>query len=164
MLSIAQPKPLETFDTADNTMTIESNNRSGELVPSDEITALIEYSLGALNLNPECEVSLTFVDENEMTELHVKWMDEPGPTDVLSFPMDMPAVENEAVTLGDIVIAPTVAAQQAATAGHSIDHEIFILAAHGLLHILGYDHANAADEKVMFTLQEDLVKKYQESA
>jgi len=99
-----------------------------------------------------------------MTELHIKWMDESGPTDVLSFPMDMPEPGNEAVTLGDIVIAPAVAAQQAATAGHSIDHEIFILAAHGLLHILGYDHANAADEKVMFTLQEDLVKKYQESA
>jgi rRNA maturation RNase YbeY len=71
---------------------------------------------------------------------------------------------NEAVTLGDIVISPTVAAQQAATAGHSTDHEIFILAAHGLLHILGYDHANAADEKVMFALQEDLVKKHQASA
>ena len=68
------------------------------------------------------------------------------------------------LSLGDIVIAPVVAAQQAATAGHSIDHEIFILAAHGLLHILGYDHANAADEKVMFTLQEDIVKKFQESA
>ena len=99
-----------------------------------------------------------------MTELHIKWMDEGGPTDVLSFPMDTPEPGNEAVTLGDIVIAPVVAAQQAATAGHSIDHEIFILAAHGLLHILGYDHANAADEKVMFTLQEDLVKKYQASA
>jgi probable rRNA maturation factor len=99
-----------------------------------------------------------------MTELHIKWMDEGGPTDVLSFPMDMPTKESEAVTLGDIVIAPAVAAQQAATAGHSIDHEIFILAAHGLLHILGYDHASAADEKVMFSLQEDLVKKYQESA
>jgi probable rRNA maturation factor len=144
-------------------MTIESNNRSGELVPSDEITALIEYSLKALNLNPECEVSLTFVDENEMSELHIKWMDEPGPTDVLSFPMDMPESVGEAVTLGDIVICPTVAARQAASAGHSVNHEIFILAAHGLLHILGYDHANPADEKVMFALQEKLVKEWGES-
>ena len=144
-------------------MTIESNNRSGELVPSDEITALIEYSLKALNLNPECEVSLTFVDENEMSELHIKWMDEPGPTDVLSFPMDMPESVEEAVTLGDIVICPTVAARQAASAGHSVNHEIFILAAHGLLHILGYDHANPADEKVMFALQEKLVKEWGES-
>ena len=97
-----------------------------------------------------------------MTELHIKWMDEGGPTDVLSFPMDMPEPGNEAVTLGDIVIAPVVAAEQAAIAGHSIDHEIFILAAHGLLHILGYDHATPAEEKAMFTLQENLVKKYQE--
>jgi probable rRNA maturation factor len=145
-------------------MTIEITNKSGELVPAEGVRDLLQNALVELKLNPECEVNLVFVDIEEMTELHIKWMDEAGPTDVLSFPMDMPAVENEAVTLGDIVISPTVAAQQAATAGHSIDHEIFILAAHGLLHILGYDHANAADEKVMFTLQEDLVNKYQESA
>jgi probable rRNA maturation factor len=145
-------------------MTIEITNKSGELVPSDAVRDLLQNALVELKLNPECEVNLVFVDLEEMTELHIKWMDEDGPTDVLSFPMDMPASVGDAVTLGDIVISPTVAAQQAATAGHSIDHEIFILAAHGLLHILGYDHANPADEKVMFTLQEDLVKKYQESA
>ena len=144
-------------------MTIESNNRSGELVPSDEVSSLIQYSLGELNLNADCEVSLTFVDEAEMTELHIKWMDEPGPTDVLSFPMDMPESAGEAATLGDIVICPSVAAQQAVSAGHSVNHEIFILAAHGLLHILGYDHANPTDEKVMFALQEKLVKEWGES-
>jgi probable rRNA maturation factor len=144
-------------------MTIESNNRSGELVPSDEVTSLIQFSLGELGLNPECEVSITFVDEAEMTELHIKWMDEPGPTDVLSFPMDMPESDGEAATLGDIVICPTVAAAQAMGAGHSVNHEIFILAAHGLLHILGYDHAELADEKIMFALQEKLVKEWGES-
>ena len=145
-------------------MTIEITNKSGELVPAESVRDLLQHSLVELKLNPECEVNLVFVDIDEMTELHIKWMDEGGPTDVLSFPMDMPASQSEAVTLGDIVISPLVAAQQAATAGHSTDHEIFILAAHGLLHILGYDHANAADEKIMFALQEDLVKKYQESA
>ena len=160
MPSIAQPKLLETFDTADIQMTIESNNRSGELVPSDEITSLISYSLRALKLNPECEVSLTFVDEVEMTELHIKWMDEPGPTDVLSFPMDMPESAGDVVTLGDIVICPPVAVRQAIAAGHSSNHEFYILAVHGLLHILGYDHANPEDEKVMFTLQEKLVKEW----
>ena len=145
-------------------MTIEITNKSGELVPADQVRALLTHSLSQLKLSPECEVNLVFVDENEMTELHIKWMDEPGPTDVLSFPMDMPANEGEAVTLGDIVIAPTVAARQAATAGHSTDAEIYILAAHGLLHILGYDHANKEDEKVMFNLQENLVKNWQESA
>ena len=145
-------------------MTIEITNKSGELVPADQVRALLEHSLVQLKLSSECEVNLVFVDENEMTELHIKWMDEPGPTDVLSFPMDMPENPGDAVTLGDIVIAPTVAATQAATAGHSADHEIFILAAHGLLHILGYDHANKEDEKVMFALQEDLVKNWQASA
>ena len=145
-------------------MTIEITNKSGELVPADQVRALLEHSLVQLKLSPECEVNLVFVDENEMTELHIKWMDEPGPTDVLSFPMDMPENPGDAVTLGDIVIAPTVAATQAATARHSTDHEIYILAAHGLLHILGYDHANKEDEKVMFALQEDLVKNWQASA
>ena len=145
-------------------MAIEITNKSGELVPADQVRALLEHSLVQLKLNADCEVNLVFVDENEMTELHIKWMDEPGPTDVLSFPMDMPENPGDAVTLGDIVIAPTVAATQAATAGHSADHEIFILAAHGLLHILGYDHANKEDETVMFALQEDLVKNWQASA
>ena len=144
-------------------MTIESNNRSGELVPSDEITSLITYSLRSLKLNPECEVSLTFVDEAEVTELHIKWMDEPGPTDVLSFPMDMPEHDGDAVTLGDIVICPSVAVRQAMAAGHSSNHEFFILSVHGLLHILGYDHGNPEDEKVMFALQEKLVKEWGES-
>jgi probable rRNA maturation factor len=145
-------------------MTIEITNKSGELVPADQVRALLIKSLDQLKLNPECEVNLVFVDENEMTELHLKWMDEPGPTDVLSFPMDMPENPDDAVTLGDIVIAPTVAARQAATAGHSAAQEIYILAAHGLLHILGYDHADKEDEKVMFALQEDLVKNWQASA
>ena len=142
-------------------MTIEITNKSGELVPTDGVRDLLQNALIELQLNPECEVNLVFVDVAEMTELHIKWMDEGGPTDVLSFPMDIPVDENEAVTLGDIVISPIVAADQAAAAGHSAEREIFILAAHGLLHILGYDHANPADEKIMFAKQEDLVKKYE---
>ena len=145
-------------------MTIEITNKSGELVPTESVRDLLQNALVELKLHPDCELNLVFVDIEEMTELHIKWMDEGGPTDVLSFPMDMPEPGNEAVTLGDIVIAPVVAAQQAATAGHSIDHEIFILAAHGLLHILGYDHAAPDEEKAMFSLQESLVKKYQELA
>jgi probable rRNA maturation factor len=142
-------------------MTIEITNKSGELVPTESVRTLLQNSLVELKLNPECEVNLVFVDVSEMTELHIKWMDEGGPTDVLSFPMDTPVDENEAVTLGDIVISPVVAADQAAAAGHSAEREIFILAAHGLLHILGYDHANPADEKIMFAKQEDLVQKYE---
>jgi probable rRNA maturation factor len=141
-------------------MTVDLVNRSGALIPEKEMHALINFGIDYMELNPECEISLTFVDVTEMEELHIKWMDEPGPTDVLSFPMDMPESKGEVVTLGDIVIAPAVAAQQAATAGHSVEHEIFILATHGLLHILGYDHADPDEEKVMFALQEKIVKEW----
>jgi len=141
-------------------MTIEVTNRSGVTAPEREIESLLTFGISYMDLHPECELSVTFVDDQEMEELHIKWMDEPGTTDVLSFPMDMPEGKNDPVMLGDIVIDPLVAAQQASAAGHSTEHEIFILASHGLLHILGYDHADKDEEKVMFDLQETIVKKW----
>ncbi len=141
-------------------MTVDVTNRSGVNAPEGEIESLLTFGIAYMELHPDCELSVTFVDDAEMEELHIKWMDEPGTTDVLSFPMDMPENKDEAVTLGDIVIDPIVAAEQAVTAGHSTEHEIFILASHGLLHILGYDHADKDEEKVMFELQETIVKKW----
>lgn len=144
-------------------MTVDLVNRSGALIPDKDVQELLNYGIEYMELSPECEISLTFVDEIEMEELHIKWMDEPGSTDVLSFPMDMPETKQDAVTLGDIVIAPAVAERQALTAGHSTDHEIFILASHGLLHILGYDHADPDEEKIMFALQEKIVATWRET-
>jgi probable rRNA maturation factor len=141
-------------------MTIEINNKSGALAPGDQIKKLLAFAMSKLELNPECDLNVTFVSDAEMTELHVKWMNEPGSTDVLSFPMDLPETENEIVTLGDIVISPDFATAQAIQAGHSPEHEMFILATHGLLHILGYDHALPEEEKIMFDLQESLVKQW----
>jgi probable rRNA maturation factor len=141
-------------------MTVEVTNRSGVSAPESEVESLLNFGISYMELHPDCELSVTFVDDKEMEELHIKWMDEPGTTDVLSFPMDMPESKDDAVTLGDIVIDPIVAAEQAATAGHSTEHEIYILASHGLLHILGYDHADKDEEKVMFELQETIVKKW----
>ena len=142
-------------------MTIEVTNTSGQLVPTAEMTSLMTHAMKALDLNPECDLNIAFVEDDYMTELHVKWMDEPGTTDVLSFPMDMPQEPGEAVTLGDIVISPVVAAAQALTQGHSTEHEIYILATHGLLHIIGYDHADKAEEKTMFDLQEKIVTDWE---
>jgi probable rRNA maturation factor len=142
-------------------MTIEVTNTSGQLVPTAEMSSLMSHAIKALDLNPECDLNIAFVEDDYMTELHIKWMDEPGTTDVLSFPMDMPEEPGEAVTLGDIVISPVVAAAQALTQGHSTEHEIYILATHGLLHIIGYDHADKADEKVMFDLQEKIVTDWE---
>jgi probable rRNA maturation factor len=143
-------------------MTIEILNRSGQLVPSDKCLSLLNYAYGKLELHPECDLNLTFIDDKEMEELHIKWMDLPGSTDVLSFPMDMPE-NGEAVTLGDIVISPRFAEEQAEKAGHSTHHEIYILATHGLLHILGYDHDDVEDEEVMFGLQETIVSEWEEA-
>lgn len=142
-------------------MTIEVTNTSGQLVPTAEMISLMTHAMNALELNPECDLNISFVEDDYMTELHIKWMDEPGTTDVLSFPMDMPEEPGEVVTLGDIVISPVVAAAQGLTQGHSTEHEIFILATHGLLHIIGYDHAEKADEKIMFELQEKIVSDWE---
>ena len=144
-------------------MTIEVTNSSGQLVPSAEVTSLLTFALGELKLNPECDLNLGFIDDHYMTELHLKWMDEPGSTDVISFPMDMPEGEGDIVTLGDIMISPAFATAQALSAGHSIEHEIYILATHGLLHIIGYDHAEPDEEKIMFALQEQIVEKWKQT-
>jgi len=141
-------------------MTLEITNTSGILVPATEMQSLITFAFKELDLHSDCELNMVFVDDEEMTKLHIKWMNEEGTTDVLSFPMDLPDSKEQAVTLGDIVISPRVAAEQAKSAGHSVEHEIFILATHGLLHILGYDHVELADELIMFELQESIVAKW----
>ena len=145
-------------------MTIEVTNTSGQLVPAEQITSLLTFALGALDLNTSNDLNVLFVKDDYMSDLHMKWMDEPGTTDVLSFPMDIPLTSQDIVTLGDIVISPVVAQTQAIAQGHSTDHEIYILATHGLLHILGYDHAGKEDEKTMFELQEKIVSDWEKSS
>ena len=139
---------------------IEIENRSGQLAPEAEVQKLLTQSIKELGLHPDCELTLAFIGDVEMAELHEKWMDLPGTTDVMSFPMDeLKPNDPEPGILGDIVISPVVARTQAERAGHSFEHEVKILAAHGLLHLLGYDHQELEDEKVMFALQEDLVRR-----
>ena len=142
-------------------MPILFENASAVPCPEAELTALAAHAMEYMNLDSRLELSILAVDEGEMERLHLEWMDEPGPTDVLSFPMDLPEKKGDIVTLGDIVIAPAVAEKQALTAGHSTESEIYILAVHGLLHILEYDHADPDEEKVMFALQEKIVKEWQ---
>jgi len=144
-------------------MTIEVTNTSGQLIPAEQITSLMTFALSVLDLNTLNDLNVSFVKDDYMSELHLKWMDEAGTTDVLSFPMDMPLTSQDIVTLGDIVISPVVAQSQATAQGHSSDHEIFILATHGLLHILGYDHADKEEEKAMFALQEKIVHDWEKS-
>ena len=143
-------------------MSVEVNNESGVEADEAEIVALARHVLAQLRVHPQAELSVVLVDEAAMEQLHVQWMDEPGPTDVLSFPMDelRPGVDGEesaAGLLGDVVLCPQVAARQARQAGHSMQDELLLLTTHGILHLLGYDHAEPDEEREMFGLQRKLL-------
>lgn len=143
-------------------MSIEVNNETTAQIDAREFVDLARYVFDAMFLHPATELSITFVDEKAMSELHEEWMDLEGPTDVMSFPMDelREGREGELAPeglLGDIVICPTVAAQQARIAGHSSEEEMLLLLTHGILHLLGYDHVEPEEERVMFTLQRKLL-------
>ena len=143
-------------------VSIEVNNESGVEVDEAEVAALARYVLDEMHLHPQTDLSVLLVDTDVMTDLHVRWMDEPGPTDVLSFPMDelRPGRDDDpapAGLLGDVVLCPQVAAQQARVAGHSTAEELLLLTVHGILHLLGYDHAEPDEEKEMFALQRTLL-------
>jgi probable rRNA maturation factor len=143
-------------------MSIEINNESAIPVDETALLRLVTYALDQLHVHPDAELAIVLVDEGAMEQLHLQWMDEPGPTDVLSFPMDelRPGTEDlqtPAGLLGDIVVCPQVAIAQAEAAGHSPIEEMLLLTAHGLLHLLGFDHAEPDEEKEMFGLQRDLL-------
>ncbi|GLI29030.1 endoribonuclease YbeY [Agromyces rhizosphaerae] len=143
-------------------MSIEINNESGVEVDEEGLQRLAVYALDALHVHADAELAIVLVDEGAMEQLHVQWMDEPGPTDVLSFPMDelRPGTEDAMSPpglLGDIVLCPQVAAAQAQSAGHGLLDELQLLTAHGLLHLLGFDHAEPAEEKEMFGVQRDIL-------
>ena len=143
-------------------MSIEVNNESGVQVDEGALQRLAVYALDAMHVHPDAELAIVLIDEGAMEQLHVQWMDEPGPTDVLSFPMDelRPGTEDQptpAGLLGDVVLCPQVAEAQAKTAGHPLSDELLLLTTHGLLHLLGFDHADAAEEKEMFGIQRDIL-------
>ena len=140
---------------------IDVNNETDAVIDEAEFAALASYVLKEMHIADGAELAILFVDEAAMEELHIKWMDEPGPTDVLSFPMDelRPGTAGQptpAGLLGDIVVCPSVAARQAVTAGHSAQEEMLLLTTHGILHLLGYDHVEPEEEKEMFELQRKL--------
>ncbi|MCL2468040.1 MAG: rRNA maturation RNase YbeY [Micrococcales bacterium] len=143
-------------------MNIEVANESGTEVDSTEIVALARYVLDSLHIHPLSELSVVLVTTQTMSDLHLRWMDEPGPTDVLSFPMDemLPGREGSQEApglLGDVVLCPDVAATQAQAAGHSTAEELLLLTVHGILHLLGFDHAEPAERDQMFDLQRRLL-------
>lgn len=146
-------------------MSVEISNESDVDVDVAEIRRLAEFSLDALHVSPDADLGVTFTDPQTMTTLHEKWLDLPGPTDVLSFPMDelRPGTEDAptpAGLLGDIVVCPQVAERQAVEAGHSAMAEIRLLVVHGLLHLLGFDHAEPDEKAEMFGIQDQLLASF----
>ncbi|TFB66217.1 rRNA maturation RNase YbeY [Cryobacterium sp. Hz9] len=143
-------------------MSIEINNESAIPVDEAAILRLAAFALDTMHVHADAELAIVLVDEGAMEQLHVQWMDEPGPTDVLSFPMDelRPGTEEQETPpglLGDIVLCPQVAKEQAETAGHSTLDELLLLTTHGVLHLLGFDHAEPDEEKEMFGIQRDIL-------
>jgi probable rRNA maturation factor len=163
-------------------VSVDIANESGTGVDEAGLAALARYVLGELHIHPLAELSVLLVDEKVMADLHERWMGEPGPADVLAFPMDelRPPVppqpggsrgdrdgpdgpEPSPALLGDVVLCPQVAAEQAREAQHSVEDELELLCTHGLLHLLGYDHADADERATMFSLQEQLLASWRAS-
>ncbi len=144
-------------------MSVDIANEAGEPVDELALAELARHLLQRLGVHPLAELSVLLVDVDAMTHLNAQWMEESGPTDVLAFPMDelRPGGEGDGEVepglLGDVVLCPEVAKRQAAAAGHSTDDELQLLCTHGVLHLLGYDHAEPEDERTMFGLQQQLL-------
>ncbi|GAA4818453.1 rRNA maturation RNase YbeY [Tomitella cavernea] len=145
-------------------MSIEVANESGWEVDEAGLIDVAGHALARMDVHPAAELSMTMVDIATMADLHVRWMDLPGPTDVMSFPMDEmtpggrpDATEPGPAVLGDIVLCPEFADGQAREAGHPVEHELALLTVHGVLHLLGYDHAEPEEEREMFALQAELL-------
>lgn len=149
-------------------MSIEINNEADYAIEEASLLRLATHNLTSLHVHPATELGITFVDEHAMEQLHQQWMNEPGTTDVLSFPMDeLRPGRLDQVTpaglLGDVVICPQVAEIQARAAGHDTATEIQVLLTHGMLHLLGFDHATPIEETEMFGLQRDLLLSFRSS-
>ncbi len=149
-------------------MSVDVANESGTPVDERALSALSSHVLAELGVHPMAELAVRLVDEPSMTELHQRFMGEPGPTDVLAFPMDEldargpgpDVVGDEQSMLGDVVLCPAVAERQAVDAGHSTADELHLLCTHGVLHLLGYDHDAPETEREMFELQRRLLASW----
>ncbi len=157
-------------------MSIEIRNESGVSVDEPALAALARYVLDEMRIHPLAELSVLLVDSATIADLHQRWMGEEGPTDVLAFPMDElrppppgsdrtdrmgPAGDSGPVTvLGDVVLCPEVATEQAREAHRPVTDELEMLCAHGILHLLGFDHAEPREHATMFGLQDQLLDSW----
>ena len=149
-------------------MSIEIQNESGVEVDTHALERLARHVLDEMGVNPLVELSIRLVTVDTMTAYHERFMNEPGPTDVLAFPMDELHDQRDdddefdapPTLLGDVVLCPEIAARQAVHAAHSAEAELHLLCAHGVLHLLGYDHADQVEEREMFSVQSRLLDSW----
>lgn len=146
-------------------MSVDVLNESGVDVDIVQLTSLCRFVLRRMRLHPATEMSLRLVDTDTIAVLNERWMGKKGPTDVLSFPMDelTPGSDDDDAEegyLGDIALCPQVAAIQAPAAGHHTQAEVNLLAVHGILHLLGYDHAEPEEHAEMFGIQGRLLLEW----
>ena len=146
-------------------MSIEVLNESGTDVDAHELSRLSRFVMDRMRVHPLAELCIKIVDEATIAQLNEQWMDKEGPTDVLAFPMDelrpgLVTEEPEEGVLGDLVVCPAVAERQAAEAGHPTKDEVELLTVHGILHLLGYDHAEPEEHREMFGLQDRLLGEW----
>ena len=146
-------------------MTIEILDESGSGLDVKHFSQLARFVMDQMRVHPLAELCIKAVDEDTIAELNERWMEKEGPTDVLAFPMDelRPGLVNEEPeegVLGDLVLCPAVAERQGEAAGHGTLAELELLTTHGILHLLGYDHAEPEEHKVMFGLQDQLLAQW----
>lgn len=148
-------------------MSIEILDESGSGLDVKHFSRLARFVMDQMRVHPLAELCIKAVDEATIAELNEKWMEKEGPTDVLAFPMDelRPGLVNEEPEegmLGDLVLCPSIAERQGATAGHGTLAELELLTTHGILHLLGYDHAEPEEHKEMFGLQDQLLAQWRQ--
>jgi probable rRNA maturation factor len=155
-------------------VTIEIANESGVSVDEPALAALARYVLDEMRIHPLAELSVVLVDSATITDLHQRWLGEEGPTDVLAFPMDelrppppgsdrndrAPDTDAAPNVIGDVVLCPEVATEQAAQAHRPVADELELLCTHGILHLLGYDHGEPGERAAMFGLQDRLLDSW----
>ena len=144
-------------------MNIELTNLTNFSMDEEILKSLANFALQKLGIHPDSELSISLVDEDEMSSLHVRWLNESGPTDVLSFPMDELKPEsavNGPGILGDIVLCPKFAEAQAKSAGQTLEKEIELLMVHGVLHLLGFDHRESDEKTIMFSQQDEILREW----
>lgn len=146
-----------TMDFIDEQQVIDEDTKN-------QIESLLTFAVKKENITEEAELSISFVDEEEIQAINRDYRDKDKVTDVISFSLEEDEPEIEGLdmprVLGDIIICLEVAKEQAESYNHSLSRELGFLALHGFLHLLGYDHMTEEDEKEMFSRQDEILNEF----